>query len=266
LFSLPVEGDVVELAGKVALITGGGSGIGKATAARFIELGADVVIADVRPDGPAVAAELGADYISLDVRDVQAYVDAFAHTLATYGRLDILHLNAGVGSSPPGENLGLNGFAWVTPEAIRKVFSINYEGVINGIVTARRLSPPPADVVVTASNTAVTPLPVDPVYCSSKHAVIGFIRSTADQLATEGVRIQALCPGGTDTAMIPPDLAVGRTFSPPSYQAEGVVHALENGKPGDVWMATDEGMPYWTFTFPEVPRDPKKKNLLGASR
>lgn len=257
------RGQKMNLTGKVALVTGGGSGIGKATAQRMVELGATVLIGDVRRDGDEVAAEIGAEYVTLDVSDPAAYHSAFAHAIENHGCLDVLHLNAGVQSSPVGVEIGTDGFKWVTPEVIRRVFSVNYEGVVNGVLTARRLATPPADIVVTASNAGVTALPIDPVYSSSKHAVIGFLRSVTAQLEAEGIRIQALCPGGTNTAIIPPDLHEGREFAPASFQAEAVINALENGKPGDVWMATDENMPYWTYTFPIVRRDPRKANVFG---
>jgi len=255
----------MELAGKVALVTGGGSGIGKATAERLTELGATVVIGDVRPDGEAVATEIGATYVTLDVTDPAAYDAAFARTVHDHGHLDILHLNAGIQSSPVGVDIGTDGFKWVTTEVIRKVFAVNYEGVVNGVVAARRLAAPPADIIITASNASVTPLPIDPVYSSAKHALIGFLRSTTDHLHAEGVRLQAICPGGTATEIVAPDLLEGRTFAPPSYQADAVVNALQNGKPGDVWMATDENMPYWTYTFPPVRRDPSKTSVYGGS-
>jgi NAD(P)-dependent dehydrogenase (short-subunit alcohol dehydrogenase family) len=249
--------------GRVALITGGGSGIGKATAQRLVERGATVLIGDVRPDGVAIAAEIGAEYVTLDVTDPTTYDAAFTRAIESHGRLDILHLNAGIQSSPVGVEIGKDGFKWVSPEVIRRVFAVNYEGVVDGVLAARHLDTPPADIIITASNASVTALPIDPVYASSKHAVIGFLRSTAAQLQTEGIRIQALCPGGTDTAIIPPDLYEGHSFAPPGYQAEAVINALENGKPGDVWMATDANMPYWTYTFPTIRRDPSKSGVFS---
>lgn len=253
----------MDLTGKVALITGGGSGIGKATAQRLVEMNATVVIGDVRPDGEAVAAEIGAKYVHLDVTDQSAYDAAFEQTVADFGKLDILHLNAGIQSSPVGVNIGTDGFKWVNEEVIRRVFAVNYYGVVHGVLAARQLAAPPADIVITASRAGVTPLPIDPVYGSSKHAVIGFIRSTFDQLAAEGVRLQAICPGGTATEIIPPDLAAGYNFAPPTYQADAVLNALENGKPGDVWMATDPNARYWTYTFPTVHLAPSKTNALS---
>ncbi|CAI7980975.1 hypothetical protein FRAHR75_940011 [Frankia sp. Hr75.2] len=148
-------------------------------------------------------------------------------------------------------------FAWVTAEGFRRVSEINVRGVVNGVVAARHLPPHqrPADIVITASVAGVAALPVDPLYSMSKHAVIGFARSIAPTLDGVGIRLQVICPGGVDTALPPPDLRIaGRVFAPASYIADGVLHALEVGAAGDVWMATDAGLPYWKYEFTPIPR------------
>lgn len=86
-----------DLRGSVALVTGAASGIGAATAHRLAEEGAQVVVADIQVDaGEAVAAEIGGRFVALDVRDASAWAAAVDGVLATEGRLDITHLNAGV--------------------------------------------------------------------------------------------------------------------------------------------------------------------------
>lgn len=242
---------------RVALITGGASGIGRATAERLIAAGGHVVIADVAPDGASVADQIGARFHRLDVSDADGWEVALASTVESFGRLDLLHLNAGVQSAPTGVPLGDDPFAWVTPEGFRRVSEINVRGVVNGVVAARHLPSEqrPSDIVVTASVAGVTALSVDPLYSMSKHAVIGFARSIAPTLDGIGIRIQVICPGGVDTALPPPDLRIpGRVFAPPSYIADGVLHALEVGTAGDIWMATDTGLPYWKYEFTPVPR------------
>jgi NAD(P)-dependent dehydrogenase (short-subunit alcohol dehydrogenase family) len=242
---------------RVALITGGASGIGRATAERLIAAGGRVVIADVASDGETVADQIGATFHRLDVSDADAWGSALASVNETLGGLDLLHLNAGVQSAPRGVPLGDDPFAWVTQAGFRRVSEINVRGVVNGVIAARHLPPHerPADIVITASIAGVAPLSVDPLYSMSKHAVIGFARSIAPTLDAVGIRLQVICPGGVDTALPPPDLRIpGHVFAPASYIADGVLHALEMGAAGDVWMATDAGVPYWKYEFTPVRR------------
>ncbi len=243
------------MAMRVALITGGASGIGRATAQRLVEAGDRVVIADVAVDGAKVAADIGATFVHLDVSQRVAWDRALAVVTELFGRLDLVHLNAGVQASPRGEPLGDDPFKWVTPELYRRVTGPNVEGVINGIMASKELDAAhrPGDILVTASLAGLSALPVDPLYCMSKHAVIGFVRSIAPALSGLGIRIQAICPGGIDTPLPPPDLRIpGRVFAPPSYIAQAVLHALDAGTAGDIWMATDADVPYWKYEFAPV--------------
>ena len=242
---------------QVAVVTGGASGIGRATAERLAEAGTQVVIADVAENGRSVADEFGGSFVHLDVGLRDAWDAALERVIESTGRIDLLHLNAGVQASPRGLPLGADPFKWVTPEGFRRVTTVNVLGVINGVVAARDLPADqrPADIIVTASTAGLSALAVDPLYSMSKHAVIGFARSIAPSLVPLGIRLQVICPGGVDTPLPPPDLRIpGRVFAPPRYIADGVVHALENGAAGDIWMATDVGAPYWRYRFAEIPR------------
>ena len=112
------------LQNKVALITGGASGLGAGVARRFIEEGATTVISDVNPDGRGVAGELGATFFSQDVRSEQSWEDVIAAVVAQHGRLDVLVNNAGIFASHPVDETPL--------EDWQRVLDVNLTGVFLG--------------------------------------------------------------------------------------------------------------------------------------
>jgi NAD(P)-dependent dehydrogenase (short-subunit alcohol dehydrogenase family) len=242
--------------GRTVLVTGGASGIGRATGERLVELGSAVTIGDVSPRGRSVADEIGAAFVELDVTRRDAFDAALSQVVRARGRVHLLHLNAGVQTSPPGVDIGPDGFAWVSESLFR-----------NGVMAARALPAEhrPEDIVITASLAGLQPLPIDPLYSMSKHAVVGFARSVAPLLAKEGIRLQVICPGGVDTNIVPPDLKIRSAFAPPRYIADGVVHALENGQAGDVWLATDSNRPYTRHEFAKVERGQPESDVWKAT-
>lgn len=250
------------MTGRTVLVTGGGSGIGRATAERFAQFGSNVVIGDISPATQEVADAVGARSVRLDVTSRDSYDGALAQVAVWYGGLDVLYLNAGVQSTLPGVDIGTDGLRWVTDAVFQRVTGVNLWGIVAGTIAAREAGQArPSDIVVTASIAGLQPLPIDPLYSMTKHGVIGFVRSVAPLLAKEGIRLQAICPGGVDTNIVPPDLRKeGTHFAPPGYIADGVLHALEHGKAGDVWLATDPNMDYRLWEFSAVERgQPRSK-------
>jgi NAD(P)-dependent dehydrogenase (short-subunit alcohol dehydrogenase family) len=245
----------MDLRGKVALVTGAANGIGAATARSLATAGATVVVADVDHEaGATVAADVDGRFVPLDVTDA----DAWACVVDGLGRLDVVHLNAGVMTRPRSAPYGDDAVAWLTPAGYERVRSVNVDGVVLGTLACLPAMADGSDVVVTASVAGLVSQPEDPFYSMSKHAVIGWVRSAAPALAGRGVRLQAVCPGAIDTAIVPSDLrdTLGpNAFSPPSYIAAGVLHALGHGRPGDVWIALTERQDYWRYEFaPVFPR------------
>lgn len=192
-----------ELDGKVALVTGGASGIGLATARRMTAAGATVVVADLDAEaGVAVAEALGdrASFAPLDVGDPEAWSRFVPGLVERHGGLDIAHLNAGVGT-------GAQLLAEVDDAAYRRIMRANVDGVILG---TRAVVPAIASrgrgaIVVTASLAGLIAFSPDPVYTATKHAVVGFVRSVAPQLEAVGITINAVCPGMVDTPLLSPD-------------------------------------------------------------
>jgi NAD(P)-dependent dehydrogenase (short-subunit alcohol dehydrogenase family) len=184
--------------GKVAVITGGSSGIGEGVARHLAGRGARVVLADIDDArGTAIADELGGRFIHTDVSEAAASTDAVAFAVSEFGALHIAHLNAGVTSwCSMGDDFD--------PEAYRRAMRINLDGVVYGIAAARPaiMASGGGTIVATASMAGLVAVPFDPIYAANKHAVVGLVRSIGDLYAAEGVKVHALCPSFAYTNII----------------------------------------------------------------
>ncbi len=221
-----------DLHGAVALVTGGASGIGAATATRLAAEGATVVVADVQVEaGEKVAADIGGRFVALDVTDPDAWAAAVAGIQATEGSLDIAHLNAGVMT-------GEGDVRALTDQQIDRVIGVNVRGVLNGVrAVVPAMAPSGGGIVATASVAGLIGWSPDPVYTMSKHAVVGLVRALDPQLDVHGIGVNAVCPGVVDTAMLGAEgkalmESAGVPIIPPSQIAEGVVTALRSGLTG----------------------------------
>ena len=191
------------LHGKVAVVTGGGSGIGRATALLLAHHGAVVHVADLNAEsaGKVVreieAAGGTATAHALDVSDPDA-VEAFAEKIfAAEGHVDVLHNNAGIGFGGTIES--------TTIEDWQRVIGVNLLGVAYGIqafVPRMLRQGRPASVVNTASQAGLTPSPKMAPYCASKYGVVGLTESLNAELSKRGLHFSAICPGIIDTPII----------------------------------------------------------------
>jgi NAD(P)-dependent dehydrogenase (short-subunit alcohol dehydrogenase family) len=190
--------DAADLRDKVALVTGGASGIGRATCLALAEAGAAVVVADVDEDGGrAVAAQVGGHFVRTDVSDLDAVRAMVDFAVAEAGGLDLAHLNAGVITGcTVGDDFSL--------EAYRRAMGVNLDGVVFGAHACRTamLARGGGAIVATASLAGLTTMPMDPVYTANKHAVVGLTRALGPTLAAEGIRFNAVCPGFAESAII----------------------------------------------------------------
>ncbi|WVZ66994.1 hypothetical protein U9M48_016141 [Paspalum notatum var. saurae] len=195
------------LAGKVAVITGGASGIGKATAAEFVRNGARVIIADVQDDlGWAVAEELGGRdddhsavrYVRCDVTDEAQVAAAVDLAVALHGRLDVMFNNAGITGALSPTPLGSMDMA-----DFDRVMAVNLRGVVAGVKHAARVMVPRrrGSIICTASTTALLGGLAPPAYTASKAAVAGLVRATAGEMARSGVRVNAISPHAVPTPL-----------------------------------------------------------------
>jgi NAD(P)-dependent dehydrogenase (short-subunit alcohol dehydrogenase family) len=196
--------------------------------------------------GRAIAAALGdADVVALDLPDFDVREAADWRSLE--GRFDAAFLNAGV-------TTGERDVAALTEEQYRRAIGTNVDGVVLGVrECAARLMPDGGAIVCTASLSGLVPTPFDPVYGLTKHAVIGFVRSAAPELQTRGIRINAICPGFTDTPMVVAELrgAIDVPLIDPAFVAEAALRALHDEETGGAWVVQRSRIE--KFRFPGVP-------------
>jgi len=224
------EADMMDFTGKVAVVTGGGNGIGRATSVAFARQGAKVVVVD--RDGAGAQATIGiirqnggeAIAVTADVvkaEDVKAYVKA---AIETYGRIDCFFNNAGIeGKLAP--------TAEYDEAMFDAVIGVNVKGVFLGLrhVLPEMIRQGSGAVVNTASVAGLVATPGMPAYVASKHAVIGLTKTVAGEVARQGIRVNAVCPGPVDTRMIH---ALERQISPdnPAAVEERYQSAIPSGR------------------------------------
>lgn len=183
-----------KLDGKIALITGGTSGIGLAAARLFREHGAKLVLTGRDKDRIAeTVAEFGDDALVLcseagNMADIDTLV---GQTKARYGRLDVLFLNAAVANPAPVEH--------VTEAMFDEVMNVNFKGEFFTIQKALPLMGAGASIVLTTSISNRTGSPNFPIYGASKAAQRSLVQSLSLALIPQGIRINAVCPGPVDT-------------------------------------------------------------------
>ena len=188
------------LAGKVAVITGGCSGLGLATVRRFVAEGAKVVIGDIDDArGPGLAEEIGGSYLRTDVTDPDQVNALFALAKNTYGSVDIAFNNAGI--SPPEDDsiLTTDLAAW------RRVQEVNLTSVYLCCKAALpyMLEQGKGSIINTASFVAVLGAATSQIsYTASKGGVLSMSRELGVQFARKGIRVNALCPGPVNTPLL----------------------------------------------------------------
>jgi NAD(P)-dependent dehydrogenase (short-subunit alcohol dehydrogenase family) len=206
-----------------ALVTGGKGGIGSAIVAAFGD--ADVLVLDL-PE--------------FDVGDPAAW-------RGLDGEFDAAFLNAGIG-------IGVRDVAELSDDDYRRISRVNVDGVVFGTrECAARLMPNGGSIVATASLAGLTGMPFDPAYTLTKHAVVGFVRSAAEALAERGIRINALCPGFTDTPIVEDELrgSLPAPLMEPSFVAQAALQVLRDEETGRAWVVQPNRVV--PFRFPGIP-------------
>jgi NAD(P)-dependent dehydrogenase (short-subunit alcohol dehydrogenase family) len=232
---------MASLTGKVAIVTGGSSGIGRASAIAFAREGAKVVIASRREEEGEetvrLVKEAGSDgfFVKTDVakaEDVRAMVEK---TVQQYGRLDYAFNNAGIEEAP-------TPLVDQTEETFDQIVNINIKGVWLSMKyqIPQMLKNGGGAIVNTSSVGGLIGVPGVPIYVASKHAVLGLTKSAALEYAKQGIRINAVSPGGIETELF------DRFASDPQFreQMEAAHPVGRVGKPEEIasavlWLCSD---------------------------
>ena len=188
---------LVDLTGKVVVISGAGRGLGAAHARTLADLGAAVVVSDLAAQRPEeVAAELGEQHLAatLDVTDVDAWARVTEQVVARYGRVDGLVNNAGVHLAAPFLEGGI--------EVFETQMRVNFYGAVHGMQALVPHMPEGGSVVNIASVAGLGGWPGSSGYCASKFALRGMSRAAAVDLGERGIRVNCVLPGAADTAML----------------------------------------------------------------
>jgi 3-oxoacyl-[acyl-carrier protein] reductase len=191
------------MSGLVAVVTGGGSGIGRATALALAEQGASVVVVDRPGSGTVTIREVearGGDglALALDVRQPEDMTAMAQRTLDAYGRIDVLVASAGLlRTGPPTtvERLPLQEWDTVLETNLRGVF------LSNRAVLPTMLAQHSGTIINLSSTSGRKGLAYDAAYCASKFGVIGFSEALAEEVGSRGVKVQVVLPGPVDTAL-----------------------------------------------------------------
>jgi NAD(P)-dependent dehydrogenase (short-subunit alcohol dehydrogenase family) len=221
-----------KLEGKIALITGGNSGIGLATARQFVNEGADVFITGRRdPELAAATKEIGKHVAGVqgDVSNLDDLDRLFAQIKREKGKLDIVFANAGVAKYAP--------MGTITEEFYDSIFNINVKGLLFTVQKALPLLPDGASIILNASIVASKGLSANSVYSATKAAVRSFARTWTTDLKNRGIRVNAVSPGSTDTPGLSQLLASGEAGQERLKMSPNIIPLGRLGTPDEVAKA-----------------------------
>src|SRR5260221_1373025 len=230
----------MRLENKTALITGGNSGIGLASARLFLAEGARVAITGRNHKTlDAAAAELGHDVLAIqaDVTDIEATERAVAKLVAKFGKVDIVFANAGIpGATPVGQT---------SLACLEEIIRTNLTAVFFTIQASAAHLNPGASIILNGSVHAVLGVPGYSAYAATKAGVRAMTRNLASELAPRGIRVNQVTPGGTKTPIWSPDAPTEQAMSALEQRLGGITALGRMGEAEEiaqaaVYLASDE--------------------------
>jgi NAD(P)-dependent dehydrogenase (short-subunit alcohol dehydrogenase family) len=244
---------MVDMTGKVALVTGGSSGIGRAAALRFAGAGARVVVADVNlQGGQDVVDEIERQggrvlFVATDVTSPEACEAMVASTVSEFGGLDYAMNNAGMSGQP-------GGILACPIEQWNQTLTVN----LTSMFLCMKFEVPAlaerggGAIVNTASGAGLIGFPALPAYVASKHGVVGLTKSVALELVQQGIRVNCVCPGTTRTAMIDQTIAAAPELESvlDASSPIGRMAAPDEIAAAAVWLCSDEASFVTGVAFP----------------
>jgi 3-hydroxybutyrate dehydrogenase len=225
---------MASLAGQHAVVTGGGRGIGRATAAALMQAGAKVTVVG-RGEAAlkdAVQQRHATAFAVADVTNEQALAEQIARCVSAHGPVDILVANAGGTDSAP--------FAQTSPAQFREIFELNVMGVVHAVraVLDGMIARKSGRIVAMASTASLKGYAYVSAYCAAKHAVLGLVRSLAIETAKTGVTVNAVCPGFTDTEIM--QEAVATISRKSGRSSDDAVSSILKGTPINRFVKPEE--------------------------
>lgn len=225
----------MQISGKHFVITGAANGVGRATAELAVRQGAQVTSLDVEE------AQLdGVRHIHCDVRNELHWAGA----VDSVAPPEHLFLNAGVMSAANGSPTGAYDFDRVDVTAYRRLVGVNIDGVVFGLMSFLPRMAAGSSIVVTASLAGLYPYAHDPLYCMTKHAVVGLVRAIAPSLAERDIRINAICPNRIDTSLLPVEMRDRDRLRPESV-GRAVLQLCDEDSTGGAWAQDSDLKPIY---------------------
>ncbi|KAK9290266.1 hypothetical protein L1049_008433 [Liquidambar formosana] len=232
------------LEGKVAVITGGASGIGESTARLFVRHGAKVIIADVQDDlGLSISKDLGTNettYVHCDVTSDSDVKNAIDVAMSKYGKLDIMFNNAGITGSLDPTILGTDNASF------KKVFDVNVYGAFLGAKHAASVMiPAKRGVILFTSSVASVSAGESPhAYTMSKYAVLGLTKNLCVELGLYGIRVNCISPSAIATPLLRNAMGMEKSMVEEivcaSANLKGVVPEVEDVAEAALYLGSDE--------------------------
>ncbi len=238
---------------KIAFVTGGSTGIGAAVCTELANQDIHVAVCDInRNDGKALASKIGGEFIECDVAKLASVQEAVKVCTEKLGVPNYVHLNAGIMTVPAGQPfLAIED---VTEVQYHRIVGVNLNGIFHGVKTLLPLMRNQGGTVtITASTAGLSVVPVDPMYTATKYAIIGLGRAVAAANQGTNIRINVICPGVTNTQIVPDEYRAPEfNVMPVEVMATEIVDLLFNGPNGEIRVKNGTQRPAFSVELPDL--------------